>query len=152
MENPTVYQAFARYLSRREMEAFQQNLLKNFSLENAVKSLTILDADRLLDFVESALKRLQSALGRPFGAKTLLGLYIHISCMVERLVTKTFITSFEGQAEFEREHEAFIRAAHSAFAPMCEHYHVELPASELGYIYDYIERDSSPEAGQTDDF
>ena len=152
MENPTVYRAFARYLSRREMEAFQQNLLKNFSLENAVKSLTILDADRLLDFVESALKRLQSALGRPFGAKTLLGLYIHISCMVERLVTKTFITSFEGQAEFEREHEAFIRAAHSAFAPMCEHYHVELPASELGYIYDYIERDSSPEAGQTDDF
>lgn len=66
-------------------------------------------------------------------------------------MTKTFITSFDGQAEFERAHGSFIRAAHSAFAPMCEHYHIELPVSELGYIYNYIE-DSSPEAGQTDDF
>lgn len=151
MENPTVYKAFERHLSHREIEEFQQALLKNFSLENAVKSLTILDADRLLNFVQNALKRLQSAMGRPFHAKALLGLYIHISCMVERLVTKTFITSFDGQAEFERAHGSFIRAAHSAFAPMCEHYHIELPVSELGYIYNYIE-DSSPEAGQTDDF
>lgn len=141
MENPTVYQVFARYLSLREIESFQQMLLKNFSLENVVKHLTILDADRLLSFVEGALKLLQSRMNKPFRARTLLGLYIHVCCMVERLVTKSSIKDYDSMKDFAKEHEEFIRNAHDAFAAIRSHYHVEIPASELGYIYDYINQD-----------
>lgn len=152
MENPTVYQVFARHLSLREIETFQQTLLKNFSLENAVKHLTILDADRLLSFVEDALRLLQNGMGKNFTARTLLGLYIHISCMVERLVTKSYIKDYGSMQDFTKQHDDFVRQARSAFSGIGAHYHVEIPVSELGYIYDYIERDGAAPTEETDTF
>ena len=36
------------YLSEEQMEIFNQNLVKNFSLQNVVESITILNPDKLL--------------------------------------------------------------------------------------------------------
>ena len=41
------------------MESFNQNLLKNFSLQNVVESITILNPSKLLDEVEQAVSYLQ---------------------------------------------------------------------------------------------
>ena len=45
------------YLSEEQMEIFNQNLVKNFSLQNVVESITILNPDKLLDEVEQAVGR-----------------------------------------------------------------------------------------------
>ena len=85
----TVKGYLSEYLNEQELVQFHRNLLKNFSLQNVIEYLTILNADKVLEFVDETLEQLQIALGRRFSAKTIIGLNIHISCLVERLVKKT---------------------------------------------------------------
>ena len=58
--------------------------------------------------------------------------------MVERLVTKAPMTPYDGLEEFEEEHGAFIRAFRKNFQELCAHYNVEIPLSEIAFLYDYI--------------
>ena len=129
------------YLDEEEREQFHRNLLKNFSLQNVIEYLTILNADKVLEFVEETLEQLQIALGRRFSAKTIIGLNIHICCLVERLVKKTPITSHLDEEQFVEEQAEFIETAKICFRNITDHYGVELPISEIHYIYDYIYHD-----------
>lgn len=76
------------YLTEEEFEHFKQNLVNQFSLENVVESLTILNASRVLSLVADMLEEMQRALGSHFQPKTVVGLNLHISCLIERLVKK----------------------------------------------------------------
>lgn len=134
--------ALTRYMQQEEIEEFNQRLLKNFSLQNVVQYLTILNADKVLDLTNVALDRLQRMLRRKFSAQTVIGLNIHICCLVERLVTKTPIETYTDQEAFEREQRPFIDMVHEAFQDIRTHYRVEIPISEVAYIHDYIIRDS----------
>ncbi len=57
---------------------------------------------------------------------------------MERLVTKAPMTAYDGLEEFEKEHGAFIRAFRKNFQELCAHYNVEIPLSEIAFLYDYI--------------
>ena len=89
---------FSEYLDEEQMEIFNQNLVKNFSLQNVVESITILNPDKLLDEVEQAVGRLQKITGRKIAGRIMIGLYVHLCCLVERLVTKTPIDNYHDRA------------------------------------------------------
>ena len=127
-----------RYLTAEEVKVFNQNLLKNFSLENILQSLTILNAGRLLDYVERAVQRLQKTMGKKLDGKALIGIYIHISCLVERLVTKTPLESYPEMEAFEQREQTFIRQVRESFSEISDYYHVEFPISEIALLHDYI--------------
>ena len=135
---------FRNYLDDEEIQQFKNNFLKNFTLENVVQYLTILNASALLDMVETALQILQKHMHRQLGGRTICGLYIHICCLVERLVTKAEISSME-HANFEKEHQEFINMMQSSFEEICSHYGVKLPISEIAYVYNYIKNDDREE-------
>lgn len=78
------------------------DLRKNFTLLNVVGYLTILNPQVLLDNVSVAMDVLQDCLQEKFDGKTLIGLYIHVCCLIERLVTKTAITEFDDLENFEK--------------------------------------------------
>lgn len=138
LDFPEFHRYFSKHLDAAELETFGQNLLKNFSMQNVVKHLTILDADRLLNFVEEAVQRLQKFMNKQFTAKTKAGLYIHICCLIERLVTKTPVESYEGLDEFLLSQKDLIAGMQASFEQICASYNVVLPVTEIGYIYDYI--------------
>lgn len=50
-----------------------------------MESLTILNASRVLSLVADMLEEMQRALGSHFQPKTVVGLNLHISCLIERL-------------------------------------------------------------------
>lgn len=137
----TVNEYLEGYLDEAEREQFQRNLLKNFSLQNVIEYLTILNADKVLEFADDTLEQLQIALGQRFSAKTVIGLNIHICCMVERLVKKAPISSHINEKEFVNRNSAFIDSVTKCFRNITSHYGVELPTSEIAYIYDYIYHD-----------
>lgn len=136
----------SRYMKEDELEEFNQRLLKNFSLQNVVQHLTILNVDKILDLVNIGVVQLQRMMHRKFSAQTIIGLNIHICCLIERLVTKTPIETHIDQKNFEQEQKPFIEMVRSAFREISEHYSVEFPISEIAYIYDYIIHD--PRASQ----
>ena len=96
---------------------------------------------KLLEFVEGAVNQMQLQLDRRFYGNTLAGLYIHLCCMIERLVTKEPITNHEGLQLFEKENRKFIEIVRRSFTKVCSHYGVELSMSEISYLYDYIKED-----------
>jgi sigma-54 dependent transcriptional regulator of gfr operon len=129
---------FSEYLDANQLEVFNQNLLKNFTLNNVVKSITILNPDKLLDEVEESVRRLQRITGQKIEGKLMIGLYVHLCCLVERLVTKNAIENYQNLEYFEENHQDFITEVKECFQGITGHYRVELPVSEIAYIYDYI--------------
>lgn len=146
-----VNQVLCEYLNEQEIEAFDQRLLKNFSMQSVMENLTILNAAKLLDDVSEAITALQHAMKRKFQSKTIVGIYIHICFLVERLVTKSALTNYDNLDDFIKEHQEFIADVNRSFDAMLTHYHVELPISEIACLYAYIENDNM-KAGGEDEF
>lgn len=130
-----------KYLTVEELDIFSQNLIYSFSLENVIDSLSILDAEKLLSFVKEAVNQMQSQLEKKIYGGTIIGLYIHTCCMVERLVTKEPIKNCNDIVTFEKQHKDFINIVKQSFYKTCQHYGIEIPTSEISYLYDYINYD-----------
>jgi len=80
-----IEKVFKNYLSYEQMNLFEKNVLKNFSLSNVMNNLTILNPNKLLEHVSKGIEELQKRLHKRFKNQTCFGLYVHICCLVEDL-------------------------------------------------------------------
>ena len=110
----------------------------NFTLENVMNYLTVLNADKLITFIEEALDHLQELLGMLIANETMVGMYIHISCIIERLVMKNEIAQKERGYSLDVEQKRFQKMFNDSFARIMDYYKVDIPVSEILYMYDYI--------------
>lgn len=129
---------FYHYLSGEELTQFKQNILKNFSLSNIMNNLTILNPNKLLEHVADAIDRLQNRLDLKFSNHTCFGLYVHICCLIERLVTRDEISDYGSIDSFIKEHASFIEDVKECFQDVEQFYRIQINVEEIGYIYDYI--------------
>ncbi len=136
------------YLDEAEIEEFNRRLLKNFSMQSVMENLTILNAPKLLDFVSDAVQDLQLLMQKKFQSRTIIGIYIHVCFLVERAVTKTTFDKCENLSEFVAQHEDFIEQVHQSFDVLLRHYHIEMPISEIAYLYEYISNDDREVLGE----
>lgn len=124
-----------------EMQKLHSSMLMNFSLQNVVGYLTILSADKVLALANEALNRLQEMLHIHLQSKYIIGLNVHISCLMERLIKKIPIETYYELSTFEKEQQRFIKACKDSFRNMEKHYGVDIPLSEIAYIYDYFQKE-----------
>lgn len=129
---------FAAYLTKEELEVFHHRLVKNMTLRSVIESLTILNPEKLYADVEDAVTSLQRHLATVFDSRLMIGLYIHLCCLIERLVTKTPIEVYVDEEAFLRSHEAFVSAFRKSFQNIAQRYKVEVPTCEITYVHDYI--------------
>ncbi|MCH1941941.1 PRD domain-containing protein [Holdemania massiliensis] len=134
-----LYSLMKNMLSNEEIKQLNANLLRNFSLENIMQNLTILNPTTLINFIDEALKKLQRELKQKFSSKVMAGLYLHISSMVERLVTKQPEIPHEDLDEFQKEQVQFIHLFRICFQELMKHYNIEISLAEIAYLHDYIE-------------
>lgn len=92
----------------------------------------------MLDDVERALESFQKIWKIVIPNKILIGLYVHICYLIERLVKKTPINTYADLGKFEEEQARFISVVKSCFSDVERRYSVEIPVSEIAYIWDYI--------------
>jgi sigma-54 dependent transcriptional regulator of gfr operon len=78
-----------------------------------------------------------------FNGRTKVGMYMHMSCLVERLVIKEPIEAREEIEKFKIEQGKFIKIVKESFEKISKHYGVEIPVSEIAYFYDYIMADKN---------
>ncbi len=128
-------------LNEEQLLYFKKNILRNFSLSNIMNNLTILNPNKLLQHVADAIDRLQQALDIAFTNNTCFGLYVHISCMIERLVMQKEIDVYSDMETFKVENARFITLMKQTFCDVEQFYGVEIPIAEIGYIYDYVKND-----------
>ncbi|HWS43857.1 MAG TPA: sigma 54-interacting transcriptional regulator [Pseudoflavonifractor sp.] len=128
------------YFDPTELREFNANLVKQFSLQNLLDHLTILNPEKVIGYVEVIVRRLEHLTGRRFRNAVVVGLYIHISCLIERLLTDRYIVNYENLEEFQRDHADFIEKVRESFADVGKDYGVGIPDSEIGYLFEYIYR------------
>lgn len=128
----------SQFMNRDEIQIMLDNLLHNFSLENIVANLSILDGSILFKYVESAVNDMQQELNVKFSRNNLVGLYIHLCCMVERLVTKESIKNKEGLDEFRIHHQDFIAISQKCMKKTCDHYGIQIEMVEIAYLFDFV--------------
>lgn len=129
---------FSEYLTAEEIKTFKDNIVKVFSLSNIVDYLTILNAEKVLEVVGVAVDEMEKKLNIELMTSIKIGLYVHLSCLLERLITKTHITSYDGIERFKEENKEFIEIVRESLTEVEKYFSVEIPVEEIGYIFDYI--------------
>lgn len=127
------------FLQEEDIEVMKQNIIKNFTLNNIVNHLTILNAEKVLDDVEQLVIEMEEHLSSPLPAASKVGLYVHLSCLIERLILKNEVQLIEEPVEFIEQHGDFINTVKEIFSVVEMNYSVEIPVSEIYYIFNYIE-------------
>lgn len=126
------------YLTVEEFAQFKKNIIKTFSLSNILNYLTILSPEKVLDVVEEVVCDLERRLNIKLKSNIKIGLYIHMSCLIERLITKSYITTYFNIEDFKKNNQEFIDIVRESANPIETYFSVEIPVEEMGYIYDYI--------------
>lgn len=134
---------FKDYLSIEELKLFKSNILKNFSLTNIMNTLTILNPSKLLEHVAHAIDQLQIKLDIVFSNNTCVGLYVHVCCLIERLVMHQSIERYPDIELFQVEHHDFIEAVKEVFHEVENYYVISITPAEIGFIYDYVDNNQN---------
>lgn len=113
--------------------------MKNFALSNIVNHLTILNAQKVIDDVEEFVLEAQRLLDKKMDSTSRLGLYVHVACLIERLMLKQGIDEVEGMETYSLENKEQMDLIRQAFSGVQEHYSVELPDPEIMYILNYFQ-------------
>lgn len=130
---------FHGFMSDNDMESIHKNILKNFSLSNIIGNLTILNPAKLLEHVADAIDRLQSEMNINFNYNTCFGLYVHICCLIERLVKREGAQEYVKQIEeCDIELQYFVQYMKVAFSKVEKYYSVQLPIEEIEFINIYV--------------
>ncbi len=127
-------------MDNETIEDISNTILKEFTLTNVINHLIILNPDKILGQVQDAISTLEFNLKVKLPNSLKVGIYIHVSCMVERLVIRQPMLEYKNIQEFEYCNRHFIKCAKNAFSVIENFYKIEIPVSEIAYIYDSISR------------
>ena len=136
----TLRNVLSSYLNDKELDMFETSLLKNFTLESIVNNLTILNPTKLLDDVSFAVDKLQRNLNSSFQSHTIIGISMHICFLIERLVIRSEL-KINDDEEFVNNNANFVKAVNDSFERIYKTYNVQIPVSEMIYLFEYIEND-----------
>lgn len=119
-------------------EEFSNQLIRNFSLDRVIQSVTILDTEKIIEQIEGFMKQLEERLGQRISNDRKLALYVHVSCLVERLIRNVPIEVYSGFDRLQECHEKELRDIKEAFSVIEKVYSVNIPDSELSYVHDVL--------------
>lgn len=129
-------------MNENEITQFNQNIIRNFSLDNLIKYLTILNPEIIVSNVEGIIEDIEEKLKLKIQSKTKVGLYIHISCLIERILINKSAITYDHLEEFIENQQKFIQIVQDSFRKIEGIYNVKIPIEEIGHLYDYIQSDS----------
>lgn len=123
----------------KTFEQVNQQLIKLFSIQNVLDQLTILNPNKIMNYVGEIVSKLEIGLETKFKNDLKVSLYIHLSVLIERLIMKEGILSYNDSDEFSKCHKTFIALVQKTFSVILNRYKVELPIGEIQMIYYIIE-------------
>lgn len=120
------------------IEHINNEVIKMFSLQNVINHLTILNPDKIIDIVEGVVLRLERGLNLKFENELKISLFIHISSMIERIITRNDIIEYSGIDNFKQCHREFINIFREAFSVIEQTYNILISDAEIAIIYEII--------------
>jgi sigma-54 dependent transcriptional regulator, gfr operon transcriptional activator len=120
------------------IQTINNNIVRNFSLKRVIESLTILDTDKILGQIERFFEQLEVLMNKRLTNDKKLALYVHISCLVERLIRQAPIETYPDLEHFEELQKSSIDMIKRAASIIEDVYNVKINLAEIGYIYNIL--------------
>lgn len=121
--------------SNQEIETILNNLVKNFSLEQTINMVTILDAPKVIENITIFIQELERRFSITLSSQKKFTLYVHVSYLIERLIRKEANNiNPEFEERFAQKYQRELDEIDVAFNVIKENYSVKIPKSELIYI------------------
>lgn len=136
-----LHELIGKYLSDDELKMFNENVAKNFTLDNIVNHLTILNPQKVMEDVEELVSELEKLFKCSLDITTKVGVYVHLSCLIERLILRQEITESEGMIDFAKKYPDLIENIKDIFSGVEYRYSVEIPVPEIRYLLNYFDFD-----------
>lgn len=89
-------------MNASEKEIFNQRIIRNFSLEKVLDSVTILDTEKVMGEIDHFMRELEVQLNRSISNPKKLALYVHVSCLIERLIRQMPIETYQGLEKWKQ--------------------------------------------------
>lgn len=122
-------------LTTDENNAFSDQLVKNFSLERIINSITILDAQKVIEMITIFMQESERNLNVNIPNDKKFTLYVHISYLIERLIRKeTVDLTQEFKDSYLKIHRKELNIIKKSFSVITDAYSVKIPLPELIYI------------------
>lgn len=121
-----------------ENKRFNENLVRNFSLEKVIDSVTILDTEKVMREVDLFMRDLEQIAHITISNAKRVALYVHVSCLIERLIRNMPIDTYEGYEELYQCQSKTLQQIKFAFSVIEKDYSVKIPTSEIAYIFDVL--------------
>ncbi|GIN63641.1 transcriptional antiterminator [Robertmurraya siralis] len=134
-----VFRIFGKIADAETIRQVNDRIIMNFSLSRVIDSLTILDTEKIIRKVEVGIIQLEKLMGQKLPNDKKIALFVHVSCMIERLIRKAPITEYPNMSEFESNHTDEILLIKNAFSVLEENYSVKMTLAEIGYIFNIIQ-------------
>lgn len=125
-------------LTKEENMSFNTNVIRNFSLEKVIESVTILDTEKVMREIDMFMRDLEIQSHLTLSNAKKLALYVHVSCLIERLIRNVPINTYQGYQELVKCQRDELGSIKSSFSVIENDYSVKIPDSEIAYIYDII--------------
>ncbi|MGM0214051.1 sigma 54-interacting transcriptional regulator [Enterococcus sp. AZ109] len=150
-EEQTLTHWLAKSLTPEEIAIFSGNIIRNFSLEKVIDSVTILNTDKVMGEIELFMREMENLTKLSISNAKKLALYVHVSCLIERLIRNVAIDSYQGYEELYQCQKEVLHQIETAFSVIEKVYSVKIPESEIAYIYDIVFRTTDTSA-EIEDF
>ena len=126
------------YLNEEELTAFKENITRDFTLSNVVNQLTILNPEKVMEDVQEIVDNLEVQLHKKLKTTNKVGLFVHLSCLIERLLIKQGIEYVEGIEEIKAKNAEEFEIVRNIFSGVTMRYSVEITDPEIMYILNYF--------------
>ena len=121
--------------SNQEIETILNNLVKNFSLEQTINMVTILDAPKVIENITIFIQELERRFSITLSNQKKFTLYVHVSYLIERLIRKEANNlDYDYEKSFSQKYANELSKIKAAFSVTSDNYSVKIPQSELIYI------------------
>lgn len=124
-----------QHTSKELAEVVNNEMIKNLSLNKIIDSLTILDSNKVISQIEPCIETLERFINHKLNNNQKLTLYVHVSCMIERLIRNQQMDTMPQDEDFLRNQQQICSMIQTAFHPIEQLYNITLPVEEAYYIY-----------------
>lgn len=118
---------FERYLDPLDIQYLNNGVMKTLSLENLVTMLSILNPEKTIELISEMIDYWEQAFDIKIPNNLKTALYIHISCMIERVITREYVqNTLMDEEEFSKNHSYFINVIKQGLEKFESVYHVSV--------------------------
>lgn len=89
-------QVLKPYSSANNLKKWEKQLIKNFSLDRILDSLTIISPTKVMNVIGKYLQEIQLGLNQKLSNRVQISLYVHIANMIERIIRGNEIKEYNG--------------------------------------------------------